>query len=407
MNHTTPLKDTLLVVDDIPDNLKILLDFLTQAGFNVLIAQDGEEGIQAAEYAHPDLILLDVMMPGINGFEVCEQLKYQEETKEIPIIFMTALTDIVDKVKGFELGAADYITKPIQHEEVLARVTTHLNLCKLQQQMQDEINRRKEAEISLIDANNTLAERTIQLQARTIELQERTVELERRNMELDAFAHTVAHDLKNPLSAVIGLTDVLAQYCEAQHILSPKWMERIQLIGHAGQQMRDIIDAILLLAGVSRQGEITIHPLDMPTIIAEVQQRLRPMLEEYQGQMRLPTTWPTAEGYPPWIGEVWMNYLTNAIKYGGHPPQLALSAECQENNMIQFGVRDNGAGLTADACMNLFTPFTRLHQTRLEGHGLGLSIVKQIVEKLGGQVGVESQLGQGSFFYFTLPRHRE
>jgi DNA-binding response OmpR family regulator len=128
MNETI---GTLLIVDDVLENVSLLFDFLTEKNFTVLVAQNGRGALQKAEYARPDLILLDVMMPDIDGFEVCKILKNQESTQEIPIIFMTALTEMVDKVRGFNLGAADYITKPFQHEEVLARVTTHLQLYKL------------------------------------------------------------------------------------------------------------------------------------------------------------------------------------------------------------------------------------------------------------------------------------
>ncbi len=128
--NNQPNQDTVLIVDDIPANISALSNFLRSIGFKVLIAKNGKSAIQRAEYAHPDLILMDVIMPEMNGFDACHILKSQETTKEIPIIFMTALTDTVDKVKGFELGAADYITKPIQPEEVLARVNVHLALKK-------------------------------------------------------------------------------------------------------------------------------------------------------------------------------------------------------------------------------------------------------------------------------------
>jgi len=130
-------KGTLLIVDDITANISVLSNFLQESGFRVLITQNGKRAIQKAEYAHPDLILLDVMMPVMDGFEACQILKSQESTQDIPIIFMTALADTVDKVKGFELGAADYITKPFQHEEVLARVNAHIRLRRLQQQLEE------------------------------------------------------------------------------------------------------------------------------------------------------------------------------------------------------------------------------------------------------------------------------
>ena len=141
----------------------------------------------------------------------------------------------------------------------------------------------------------------------------------------------------------------------------------------------------------------------MPKVVEQAQQRLLPMIEEYQGKIILPDhTWPGVKGYAPWIEEVWTNYLSNGLKYGGQPPHLELGATPQPDDTIRFWVRDNGAGLTPEAQATLFTEFTRLDEVRSEGHGLGLSIVRRIMEKLGGQVGVESEVGQGSEFYFTL-----
>jgi signal transduction histidine kinase len=368
MNDNT-LQDTLLIVDDMPDHVKALLEFFKLKGFKVLVAEDGEEAIQMTEHAHPSLILLDVIMPDMDGFEVCQRLKSVDKTWEIPVLFMSALADTVDKLKGFELGAADYITKPFQHEEVLARVNTHLNLRKLQRQLQTQ-----------------------------------NQQLQKRNMELDAFAHTVAHDLKNPLSGVMALSDTLINSCSIGTLPDANFINRLQLVKQGGQQAVNIIDALLLLAGVSRSGNFTYHPLDMFRIVTKViQQRLAFLIERYQGTIDLPENWPVVQSYELWIEEVWINYLSNGLKYGGKPPHLELGATVQNNGMIRFWVRDNGLGLTEDEQEQLFTPFTRLHIKRMEGHGLGLSIVQQIVEKLGGQVGVESTKGQGSLFYFTLP----
>ncbi|OQW94217.1 MAG: hybrid sensor histidine kinase/response regulator [Beggiatoa sp. IS2] len=360
---------TLLIVDDTPANVSVLFDFLSESGFKVLVAQDGKRAIQKASYAQPDLILLDVMMPGMDGFEACVLLKSQEKTKDIPIIFMTALADTVDKVKGFSLGASDYITKPIQHEEVLARVSTHLKFRKLQ-----------------------------------LQLQLHSVELEKRNQELDAFARTVAHDLKNPLNAIIGYTDILLTDCSPNTLPDKTSIEQLQLVAQAGHKMVNIIDALLLLAGVSTQLQVEKQPLAMGEILTQViYQRLPYMVKEYQGNIQLHDHWPVARGYAPWVEEVWMNYISNGLKYGGRPPQLEIGATLQNDHAVRFWVRDNGPGLSAEAQAKLFTPFMRLHQDYVEGHGLGLSIVQQIVEKLGGQVGVESTPGQGSTFYFTLP----
>jgi PAS domain S-box-containing protein len=233
-------------------------------------------------------------------------------------------------------------------------------------------------------------------------LRQRTAELQARNKELDAFAHTVAHDLQNALALVIGYADVLVHDHAS---LSSEELERyMQAIEHSGRKMSAIIDGLLLLAGV-RKGSVEMEPLDMPSIVAEVRGGLAPLIEAEQAEIVAPKAWPAALGYRPWVEEVWVNYISNAIEYGGRPPRVELGAEAQPGGMIRFWVRDNGRGLTPTEQGRLFVPFTRLWQVSAKGHGLGLSIVQRIVEKLGGQVGVESEgvPGRGSVFSFTLP----
>ncbi len=389
MNVEDANKHTILIVDDVPANVRVLYEFLLKQGFKVRVAKDGRSALKTTEHACPDLILLDVMMPGMDGFEVCQALKSQESTREVPIIFMTALADTIDKIRGFSLGAVDYITKPFQQEEVLARVNAHLSLRKLQRELIDEIQQRKEAEMTL---------------------QQHAVELEKRNLELDAFARTVAHDLKNPVNGIIGFTELLLEECSPVVPPSPESIEYLHWVVKAAQKMVTIIDSLLLLAGVSKQAKVELHPLEMAQIVSQVQLRLVQLLREYHCDLRLPTNWPVAKGYAPWVEEIWANYISNALKYGGKPPRIELGADLlpplsssPQIEMIRFWVRDNGPGLSKDAQTQLFTPFTRLHKDRAEGHGLGLSIVQQVVERLGGQVGVESQEGRGSLFYFTLP----
>ncbi len=237
------------------------------------------------------------------------------------------------------------------------------------------------------------------------ELRQYTAELEAQNAELDAFAHTVAHDLKNPLTSLIGYSRLTEKRLD--RLPGEKLRRNLQVIGQNAQKMHDIIDELLLLASVRKVDEVERGPLDMAGIVAEAQSRLSGLVDERQVDIILPdpTAWPEAVGYGPWIEEVWVNYLSNAIKYGGEPPRVELGATPQENGSVRFWVRDNGAGLTDKDQARLFTPFTRLHQVYAKGHGLGLSIVQRIVEKLGGQVGVESSgvPGEGSLFFFTLP----
>jgi signal transduction histidine kinase len=354
-------KETILVVDDAPDNLRLLAYILTQRGYKVQPARDGLMALSSAQTTPPDLILLDIMMPDVDGFKVCEQLKADERTHGIPVIFVTALQETLDKVTAFSAGGVDYITKPFQAEEVLARVETHLALRRTQKKLQEQM------------------------------------------AESDAFAHTVAHDLKNPLAPIIGYAEELqANYT----VMSGKEIQEcLDGIVRNGRMMNNIIDELLLLAGV-RKMEVKMTRLDMTSIVAQAQQRLEDMIKKSQAEIVLPdaSTWPVALGYAPWVEEVWTNYLSNGIKFGGKPPRLELGATRQAEGTIRFWVHDNGAGLGPAAQAQLFTPFTRL-ETRVRGHGLGLSIVKRIVEKLGGEVGVESESipGRGSTFSFTLP----
>lgn len=378
MFNSKPAESSMiLIVINTTSTLGVLFDYLRGFGFKVMVASDGESALFTVEHIKPDIILLDVALPGIDGFETCRRLKASEATRHIPVIFITAQANTVDKVRGFALGAVDYITRPIQSEEVLARLKTHLTLRHLQL---------------------TLAEQNARLQAEIAE-REKLIE------ELNAFAHTVAHDLKNPLGVTINYASFLQKYADK---LSPEELKnRLDLIVRNGQKMNNIITELLLLASI-RTEEIKSQPLDMGEIVAEVQSRLDFMIEEYAAQVVTPDEdWPVAWGYGPWVEEVWTNYLSNAIKYGGQPPRVELGSTVVEGNRVRFWVRDNGRGLTPGEQSQLFIPFTRLNQANVEGHGLGLSIVQRIVEKLSGSVGVESQgvPGQGSIFSFTLPQN--
>ena len=231
-------------------------------------------------------------------------------------------------------------------------------------------------------------------------LRQQTLELQARNEDLDAFAHTAAHDLKNPLALIVSLAYSLD---ENQASLSAEELkEHVQIVRNTAFKMCSIIDELLLLAEV-RKADVELEPLDMAAAVAAARERLIQMIEECQGTIIMPSTWPPALGYRPWVEEIWANYLSNAMKYGGSSPHVELGATPQPDGMVRFWVRDSGPGLTSEDLARLFTPFTRLSRIRFSGHGLGLSIVRRIVEKLGGQVGAESQAGQGSLFFFTLP----
>jgi PAS domain S-box-containing protein len=240
--------------------------------------------------------------------------------------------------------------------------------------------------------------------ARLIEaLRQYGMELEARNQELDEFAHSVAHDLKNPLGQVVGFADLLEKDYAATFDQDVR--QSLHTIAQTGRKMSNIIDELLLLAGVRRQEKVELVPLDMANVVAEAQRRLTDLIKDHQAEVILPSEddWPLVLGYGPWIEEVWVNYLSNAIHYGGRPPRVELGATEQADGTVRFWVRDNGDGLTPVEQTRLFKSFERLDRVRAKGHGLGLSIVRRIVEKLGGQVAVESEKGVGSIFSFTLP----
>lgn len=268
----------------------------------------------------------------------------------------------------------------VLHQTETARRDAEIYRLK-SEELEAEINRRQTAEEAL---------------------RQRTLELETQNAELDAFAHTVAHDLKSPLSVLLGLT---GDADELLPLLSPNEIQQSwQMIGNSTQKLINIVDELLLLASVRGQ-DIQPEPLEMGGLVSQALARVNHHVKEYGGEIVLPDFWLIPLGYAPWVEEVWVNYLSNAFKYGGRPPLIQLGNEHLPDRQIRFWVRDNGAGLSPEQIERLFIPFERLHQVHTKGHGLGLSIVRRIVEKLGGRVGAISNqnTGQGSTFYFTLP----
>jgi signal transduction histidine kinase len=354
----------ILIVDDALPNLRLLSRMLKDSGFQVRGISNSSMVTTVVHAEPPDLILLDINMPGLSGYEVCAQLKADERTHEIPVIFISALDDVLDKVRAFSVGGIDYITKPFQVEEVLARVRTHLTVRRLQQQLESQI-----------------------------------AELQESNNELNAFAHTVAHDLKNPLASMVLNLDLLEMWVGLDE--KEKSIRAITVVQQSMEKLTNIIDEILLLASV-RKETVEMVPLDTAGIVAQAISRLSLGVETTQARIEAPDEWPVALGYEPWVEEVWMNYLSNGLKHGGTPPFLQLGADVQPDGMIRYWVRDHGPGIASDVVPTLFAEFTRVGQART-GHGLGLSIVKRIVDKLDGEVGLECHTGGGCTFFFTLP----
>ncbi len=240
-------------------------------------------------------------------------------------------------------------------------------------------------------------------------LRTQTLDLQERNAELDAFGHTVAHDLQNMLTRVVGYAEYLVMTAhESPEDITPDTVHNSSIvIARNGRKMASVIDALMLLSAV-REAKAVYTKIDMAFIVSEVQDRLAEWIKEIEAEIDLPDHWLIAKGYGPWIEEIWYNYMTNALKYGGTPPILSLGAHFDPaKEMIVFWVRDQGPGIAKKDQELLFRPFADLGSKRKNGHGLGLSIVERIVRKMGGDVGVESEEGAGSRFWFSLPAYTE
>jgi signal transduction histidine kinase len=373
-------RGNILIVDDSNVSSIEMARVLGELGHRVDAAKNGRQALERLESETFDLMLLDMVMPEMDGFQVLEHMKREGMLPRMPVIVISALDEMDSVIRCIEAGAEDYLSKPFDHVLLKARIGACLEKKQLRDQEQAYLK---------------------QLQAERERLHEFTLELQERNEELDAFAHTVAHDLKGPLGVIVGSAELLNT--KHAQLDAGQMSSCLRSIAQYGRKMNNITDELLLLASVRKMTEIELAPLDMAMVVSDAQIRLADVAESERAEIKLPTVWPVPYSYGPWVEEVWVNLLSNAIKYGGHPPVVEVGARQPTNGMVRYWVRDNGEGLDQEEQARIFMPFTRLSQVRSKGHGLGLSIAKRIVERLGGRVDVDSQRGSGSTFSFTLP----
>jgi two-component system sensor histidine kinase/response regulator len=355
MNMEPATGPRILVIEDDPAIRATLLDILELNGFDTLHATNGPDGVEQARRGRPDVILTDIAMPGFTGFDVIKTLHADDQTRAIPIIIISASVEPEKMRQGMDLGAEDFIVKPFTEDQVLLSIRARLE------------------KKSLLD-------------------------------ELDAFAHTVAHDLKNPIAVVSMRAQLLRIQWDTGD--DATLLKHVTELEKNTARLNGIVDELLLLAGVRRQN-VQAKPLEMTAILHDALGRVEHLVQQSHAKVEQPATWPVALGHGPWIAEIWTNYLSNAMKYGGQPPQVRLGADIvADGARVRFWVQDNGAGLTPEQQAVLFQPFARVTQTKIKGHGLGLSIVRRIAEKLHGRAGVESQPGTGSLFWFELPSEK-
>ncbi len=379
MNHDTLLstKANILVVDDTRDNLRLLSGILTEYGYQVRPVSDGHKALSAARAKPPDLILLDIMMPGMDGYEVCEHLKADERTQDVPIIFISALNETFDKVKAFSLGGVDYITKPFQTEEVLARVKTHVNLRRIQKSLETEIVERKRAEEALREANASK----------------------------DKFFSIIAHDLRSPFTALLGYTELALRYPDETS--KEKMRNHITHIKTSAESVYALLENLLTWSRLQR-GMMEHRPENFP-----LPQTVEHVVDLFassatQKQITLRNSVPSETSVHAdvnMIHTVIRNFVSNALKFTKTGGRIEIIAR-QHDEYVEIAVSDTGIGIPENALAKLFRIDTKLTTKGTAGErgtGLGLSLCKDLIEKNKGTLNVESEVGKGTTFRFTLP----
>ncbi len=402
-------KGKLLIVDDAPVNVSVLFDFLSNAGFEVLVAPDGERALRIAEHAAPDLILLDVIMPGMDGFEVCRELKARPATRDIPVVFMTALADTVDKVRGFELGALDYLTKPVQYEEILARVNIHLNLRRLQQalqnqntQLQEEIEVRRRTEHSLQETAEALRQRNI-------EHREARCMAEAASRAKTRFLANMSHELRTPLNAILGYSDMLEEEVEDRGACE-EMLPDIANIKQSARQLLGIVTDVLELTKIEAETpEVSLQEFELESLLEQVTGELQPLLRKRENRLEVRSDPQIQTLYADFakIRQILGNLLSNAAKFT-HRGKVELSLTRENDQWLTVRVSDNGIGIPSEHLEEIFQPFWQVDGSSTReygGTGLGLTIVRAYTRMLGGHLSVESEPGQGSRFILRLPYH--
>jgi two-component system sensor histidine kinase/response regulator len=374
---------TILIVDDVPMNLEIITSQLERRGYITLVARSGEEAVERAEFARPDMILLDVVMPGIDGFETCRRLKQRKATRDIPVIFMTALTATDDKIEGFRVGAVDYVTKPLNAEEVATRVDTHLTLFALRRQLEEQ---------------------NVQLQQEIAAREQIQAALQRSNTELEQLAYVASHDMQEPLRMVASYLQLVAQRYQGK--LDAEADEFIGFAVDGAKRMQTLINDLLAYSRLGTKARL-FATTDCSALVDTTIADLRVAIEESDACVtRGPL--PVVMADTAQLAQLFQNLLANAIKFHGNvPPQVHIEADWANGGWC-FAVRDNGIGIAPEYFERIFVLFQRLHGRReYPGTGIGLALCKKIVERHGGRIWVESTPSTGSVFRFTIPGSRD
>jgi len=353
----------ILVVDDTQTNREVMARILARKKYQNKLVASGAEALAAVAERLPDLILLDISMPGMNGYEVCEHLKADERTRHIPVMFISAHDETEDKLRAFHVGGVDYITKPFKIEEVLARVETQVILAT-----------QRKSIVELSDLK-------------------------------DQLLRTVSHDLKNPLHVIMGYASLLmdGNYATSAHEVN----NMSKAIFNSAERMYTLVTNLLELSHLEDGGGLQMMPLSICQLCSDMMPEFE-VTAQAKGQqltLNLPETDVMVNGDTMRLGQVMSNLVSNAIKYTPQNGHVLVTIN-NEGDKVRVCVEDNGLGIPPDAVSRLFDKFYRVNtlaHRSVEGTGLGLSIVKAIIEQHNGEIWVESELDKGSKFIFLLP----
>ncbi|MEA5499104.1 hybrid sensor histidine kinase/response regulator [Limnoraphis robusta Tam1] len=364
----------ILLVDDELDNLTVLSALLAQQGYTVRRVLNGQKALNLLRSKEPPaLVMLDIMMPEMDGYELCKQIKTDEKTQDISVIFLSALDEVKNKVKGFEVGGSDYITKPFESLEVMARVENQLGLRKLKQHIKLEAQLRQ----SLIK-------------------EKELTELKRRIIT------TISHEYRTPLSVILSSAELLEHYCDSENEKQQKHIKRIQqMVQHLSSLVNDVA-----LINEFEQDQVILKPITLNLIefgkilISEIKlvRKVKQKINfSYQGDEFL------AKWDERILRQMLSHLLSNAIKFSPADSEIDLKL-IQQQDTIQFQVQDRGIGILAENQEKIFDPFYRGDNIgTIQGEGVGLAIVKKCVNLYGGQIQLKTELNKGTIFIITLP----
>lgn len=377
-------KGNLLIIDDTLESLQLLSNTLSEQGYKIRGAAKAKMAIRTARLSPPDLILLDIKMPEMDGYQVCEQLKASEETREIPVIFISALDEVMDKVRAFSVGGVDYITKPFQVEEVLARIDHQLTIQRLSkqlkeknEQLREEIQERRKAEKQAAAANQAKSE----------------------------FLANISHELRTPLNAILGFSQVMNRDSQ----LNKEQQEYLEIINRNGEHLLELINDILDLSKIEAgRTDLNERSFDLYRLLDNLEELFQMQAE----QKDLELIFIIPSNIPQYIKTddqklrgCLLNLLSNALKFTSYG-RIILSVEKKANldSYLQFSVSDTGPGISPEEIDSLFDAFVQTSAgiKAAEGTGLGLAISKKFAQMMGGEITVDSVVGEGTNFHLTI-----